>query len=136
MPSTAWSARLKTWSTKPYSLASSRAEPAVAVGVLLDLLDRLAGVLGDEARHLLLDVEHLLGLDLDVGGRAADAARGLVHHDAGVRRGVALALACRPRAGTGPSRRPCPWRRWRRRWGSSSSCRRWPCRPRSSHRGC
>jgi hypothetical protein len=41
---------------------------------------------------VLLDVEHLLGLDRDVGGRAADAAGRLVHHDPRVRQGVALAL--------------------------------------------
>src|SRR4029453_10185432 len=49
-------------------------EPAVAGVGLLDRLDRLAGVRGDELRHLPLDVKDLLGLDLDVGGRAAAAA--------------------------------------------------------------
>src|SRR5690606_41538375 len=49
-------------------------EPPVAVGVTLDLVDGLAGLLGDQAGHLLLDVQHLLGLDLDVRGRATDAA--------------------------------------------------------------
>src|SRR5699024_11414893 len=71
------------------------AEPPVAVGVLVDLLDGLAGVLGDELGHLRLDEEHLLGLDLDVRGRTADAAGGLVHHHAGVRGRVALALRAR-----------------------------------------
>src|SRR5664280_1015068 len=65
-------------------------EPTVAVGVRLDLFEGLTGVLGDELSHLLLDVQHLLSLDLDVRGRAADAARGLVHHHAGVRRGICL----------------------------------------------
>src|SRR5699024_10522485 len=61
-------------------LGLGRREPAVAVGVGLDLLHALPGVLGDELGHLLLDVQHLLGLDLDVGGGAADPAGGLVHH--------------------------------------------------------
>ena len=65
-------------------------EPAVAIGVGLDGLDGLTAVLGDEGRHALLDVEHLLGLDLDVGRGSAEAARGLVHHDARIGRGVAL----------------------------------------------
>ena len=67
-------------------------EPAVAVGVGVDLLDGLAGVLGDQVEQDLLDVQRLLGLDLDVGGRAAHAGGGLVHHDPRVRQGVALAL--------------------------------------------
>src|SRR3546814_17032060 len=52
-----------------------RGEPAVAVRVALDLLDRAAGVLGDELAQLLLEQQALLGLDLDVRGRTADAAR-------------------------------------------------------------
>src|SRR5580765_8621450 len=40
-------------------------EPAVAVGVLGDLLDGLAGVVGDQLGHLLLHGEQQLGLDLD-----------------------------------------------------------------------
>src|ERR1035438_3793055 len=55
-------------------------EPPVAVGVRLDLLKRLPSVQRDELSHLLLDVQHLLRLDLDVRGRASDAARRLVHH--------------------------------------------------------
>src|SRR5215211_3866368 len=66
-------------------------EPAVTVGVGLDLLDGLAGVEGDPLLHETLGVEHLLGLDRDVARRTADAARGLVHHDARVRKGVTLA---------------------------------------------
>src|ERR1017187_5587490 len=65
-------------------------EPAVTVGVRLDLRKGLAGVLRDELSHLLLDMQHLLSLDLDVRGRTADAAGGLMHHHAGVGRGVAL----------------------------------------------
>src|SRR5512135_717506 len=68
-----------------------RGEPAVAVGVALDLLDRLAGVVGDPLLHRALRVKHLLGLDRDVGRGAADPAGRLVHHDPRVRQGVALA---------------------------------------------
>ena len=77
---------------KPYSLACVRREPPVAVGVDLDLLERLAGVVGLQLVELLLEQQALLGLDLDVGRRAADAAGRLVHHDARVRQGVPLAL--------------------------------------------
>src|SRR5919112_5538958 len=42
-----------------------RGEPAVAVGVLLDLLHRLSGVERDPLLHDALGVEHLLGLDRD-----------------------------------------------------------------------
>src|ERR1700684_4010463 len=45
--------------------------PAVPVSVLLDLLNGLAGVEGGAVEQRLLHVEHLLGLDPDVGGRAA-----------------------------------------------------------------
>src|SRR3954468_21938461 len=44
-------------------------EPAVPVGIGLDLLERLAGVLADQLEQHLLDVKGLLSLDLDVGGR-------------------------------------------------------------------
>src|ERR1700760_4421015 len=69
--------------------------PVVAVGVLEDLLDGLAGVLRREVAQRLLDVAHLRGVDLDVGGGAADAAGRLVHQDRGVRQGVTLAPGAR-----------------------------------------
>src|SRR4051794_18765395 len=53
-------------------------EPAVPVGVSLDLLERLSGVLADQLEQHLLDVQRLLRLDLDVGGGAAHAAGRLV----------------------------------------------------------
>ncbi|MPM27315.1 hypothetical protein SDC9_73825 [bioreactor metagenome] len=70
-----------------------RGEPPVAVGVRLDLLQRLAGVLGDELGHLLLRGQQLLGVDLDLGGGATDGTQWLVHQDPAVRQGVALAAA-------------------------------------------
>src|SRR3954462_11444880 len=46
-------------------------EPAVPVGVSLDLLKRLSGVLADQLEQHLLDWHGLLRLDLVVGGGAA-----------------------------------------------------------------
>jgi hypothetical protein len=66
---------------KPYSLACSAVNQRSRSESASICSTELAGVLGDELGHLLLDVQHLLGLDLDVGGGAADAAGGLVHHD-------------------------------------------------------
>jgi hypothetical protein len=71
-------------------------EPAVAVRIRLDTLDGLAGVQGDPLGHHPLEVDDLLGLDGDVGRLALGLTRGLVHQDAGVGQGEALA----PLAGT------------------------------------
>src|SRR6202167_524762 len=67
-------------------------EPAVPVGVLLDGADGLAGVRRRPPEQRLLDVQHLLGLDPDVGRGTADAAGRLVHQHRGVRQRVSLAL--------------------------------------------
>src|SRR6185437_12815833 len=72
-----------------------RGVPVAAVGVPEDLLQGLAGVPRGELGQRLLHVAHLLGLDPDVGGGAADAAGRLVHQDRGVRHGVALARGAR-----------------------------------------
>ena len=56
---------------------------------------RLAGELGVEPEHLLLDDGELLGLDGDVGRATGHPAQRLVHQDAGVRQRVALALGAR-----------------------------------------
>ena len=59
------------------------------------MFEGLAGVFGNECLEQLLGGGHLLGLDLDVGRLALHTAEWLVHHDAGVRQRVALALgAC------------------------------------------
>src|SRR5579884_66213 len=68
-----------------------RAHDEVAVGVLLDLLYRLPGVMG---KHLVEQIPHpqdLLGLQLYVGGLSGRPPVGLVDEDAGVREGEALA---------------------------------------------
>src|ERR1044071_2206963 len=66
-------------------------EPVVAVGILHDLVDGSAGVLGQDAVELLARLEHLARRDLDVGGLPGGAAEGLVDHDLRVREAVALA---------------------------------------------
>src|SRR3954470_14499767 len=58
-----------------------RGEPAVAVGVLLDLLDRLTRVLRLQLVQLALGPPEQVGLDGDIGCSTADAGRRLVHHD-------------------------------------------------------
>src|SRR6266540_180769 len=63
----------------------------VAVGVVADLLDRLARVLSKDLVEELPVPQDLLGLDLDVDGLALRAAVGLVDQHAGVRKGEALA---------------------------------------------
>ena len=79
---------------------------AVALGVLGDPLDRLAGVLGEDLVDDLPALDDLLGLDLDVGDLAADLAVGLVDHDLGVRQGRTVGPWCRPPAGPPRPRRP------------------------------
>jgi len=49
----------------------------VARGIVEDLPDRLAGVLGDEAEHGVRHVPRVVRLDFDVGGAACAASRGL-----------------------------------------------------------
>src|SRR3954453_9800419 len=58
---------------KPVLEGLLRGEPAVAVGVLLDLLDALAGVEGLQLVELALGPPEQVGLDGDVGRGAADA---------------------------------------------------------------
>jgi hypothetical protein len=43
------------------------AHEVVALGVLLDLLDRLAGVLGEQPVQVVAGLEQLAGVDLDLG---------------------------------------------------------------------
>src|SRR5689334_6385028 len=56
-------------------------EPAVTVGITLDLVERASRVEGDALLQHPAGVHHLLRLDGNVGGGTADAAGGLVHHD-------------------------------------------------------
>ena len=65
-------------------------EPAVAVRVPLDALDRLAGVKRDPFCHHPLQVNDLLRLDRYVRSLPLHLARRLVHQDAGVRQGIPL----------------------------------------------
>ena len=63
----------------------------VAVGVLVHLLVRLAGVLGEDLRVALDEVLPFAHLDDRVRCVATEAARALVDHDPAVRQGIALA---------------------------------------------
>src|SRR5690349_21114337 len=76
---------------EPVVLRLLGGEPAVAVAVLDDLLDRLPGLVRGDPRQLLLPLVEQVGLDRDVRRRAADTGRRLVHQDARVRQRVALA---------------------------------------------
>ena len=67
------------------------AEDEVAVDVGGDLLDGLAGVLGQRPGHPLAQQHHLLHRQLDVGGLALGAAVGLVDEHPGVGQGEPLA---------------------------------------------
>src|SRR3954463_195366 len=69
-----------------------RAHEVVALGVLRDLLQWLAGVLGDDLVETLAHVDDLLGVDLDVGRLAGESARDLVDQDLGVGQRHPLAL--------------------------------------------
>src|ERR1041385_1653876 len=60
--------------------------PVIAIGVLGDLVDRLAGVLGEDLVQLVAGLEHLLGRDLHVRGLAGRAAQDLVDHRSEERR--------------------------------------------------
>ena len=96
----------------PYCFGLFGRHVKVAVGVLGDPLDGLAGVLGQDLVEHFAGVEDFVGLDFDVGDLAADLAVGLVDHDLGVRQGEAFALG-RRRPGARPRRwPPGPRSRW------------------------
>src|SRR5213080_2832483 len=67
----------------------------VPVGVLLDLLEALPGVLDQDVVHLLAQPDDLARLDVDVGRLALHPAERLVDHDTGVGQREALALGSR-----------------------------------------
>src|ERR1044072_1310189 len=75
-------------------LGLRRRHDAVALHVALDLVEGLAGVLGDDVGGQFAHADDLLGLNLDVAGLPTDAARDgrLVNEDARVRQREALAL--------------------------------------------
>src|SRR5206468_8130637 len=66
-------------------------EEEVTVGVLLDLLQALPGVLHEDVVHLLAQPDDLARRDVDVGGLALHAAERLMDHDSGGREREALA---------------------------------------------
>lgn len=67
----------------------------IAIGVVFDLLDGLAGVMGEDAVEAFFQIEHEADGAFDVGGGAAGATGDLVNHHVGVRQAEAFALgAC------------------------------------------
>src|SRR6266542_4164800 len=68
-------------------------DEVVAVGVALDALEGLAGVLGEDLVQAAAEAQHLAGADLDVAGLTATAALHvrLVDHDGRVGQRVAAA---------------------------------------------
>lgn len=57
-----------------------RCEPIVAIHVLVDLVDRFAGVLGEDASELLFRLQDVARRYLDVGGLPLGATHRLVDH--------------------------------------------------------
>src|SRR5690606_12088528 len=58
------------------------AHEIVPVGILLQALQRLAGVVGQQLVEAPLDLEDLAGVNLDIRGLALEATEWLVNHDA------------------------------------------------------
>ena len=67
-------------------------QEVVALGVVLDLFQRLARALGQDLVQALAGLEDLACVDLDLGGLTLHAAQRLVDHDLGVGQRKALAL--------------------------------------------
>src|SRR5690606_2957441 len=59
-----------------------RAHPVVTVRVLHDLVERLAGGVGEYPVEPLAHAQHLARLDVDFGGRTADAAARFMQQEA------------------------------------------------------
>src|SRR6478672_11824212 len=76
----------------PVFLRFERAHDEVAVGVLRDLLDRLAGVVREQLVEGLAHAHDLLRLDLDVDGLTRRATVRLVDEHPRVREDEALAV--------------------------------------------
>ena len=64
----------------------------VALGVLLDLVERLAGSIGENLVQVFADALDLLSRNLDLGLLPLSAAARLVNHHHGIRQAEALAL--------------------------------------------
>src|SRR4029079_7771810 len=72
-----------------------RRQEIVPLGVLLDLSDRLAGVLGQQAIQPLAQAQDVLGMDRNIRCLALDAAQRLVDQDGRIGQREALALGPR-----------------------------------------
>ena len=69
----------------PVALGIVGAEEEVSLHVMRDPLDVLPCVLGVDLLQAALEPDDLASLDLDVGALSLEAARELVHQDAGAR---------------------------------------------------
>src|SRR5215207_10563182 len=76
----------------PVGLRFFRAEEIVALSVLPDLLQVLAGVVRDDLVEAPAQLDHLAGVDLDVGRLALEAGGDLVDQDLRVGQRHPLAL--------------------------------------------
>src|SRR3954470_11387259 len=68
----------------PVLLGFFRAQEVIALGVLLDLVQILARVAGDDLVQAPAQLDDLAGVDLDVGRLALEAGGDLVDQDLGV----------------------------------------------------
>src|SRR5450755_5111186 len=69
------------------------AHEVIPFGVLLDLLNRLAGVMGDDLIQAPPDIDDLARVDLDVGGLSLEARGHMMDQDLGVRKRHPLAVS-------------------------------------------
>ena len=76
----------------PYVLRFLRAQEIVALGVLPDLLELLAGVVGDDLVEAPAQLDDLAGVDLDVRRLTLEAGGDLVDQDLRVGQRHPLAL--------------------------------------------
>ena len=66
----------------------------IALGIQLDLFQRLTRVLAEHPVHLIADIDHVLGMDLDIRGLAGKAAALLAETGSAQRSDCLLDRAC------------------------------------------
>lgn len=77
---------------QPVLLGVLRRHEVVPVGILLDFLQGLAGLIGEELIETVPHAQDALGADLDVGSLSLGAAEGLMDHHFAVGEGQPFAL--------------------------------------------
>ena len=91
---------------QPEILGFFRGHIGIAVELLFNGLDRLAGMLGVNLVQPALQLDDFLCMAGDVGGLAVKGRRRLVDHDAGIGQGRSARPSCPRRAAARPPRRP------------------------------